>query len=220
MSNTTLIIGASGSGKSTSLRNLDPKSTFILNVLDKPLPFKGYKKLYKAITGWDDTKGNYFASDDWQRIIKCIRMVNADRPDIETLIIDDFQYVLGNEFMRRAAEKGYDRFTDIAQHAWLIISELTATRPSLYSFVLSHSDVDQNGQYKCKTIGKMLDDKITLEGMFTIIFHSLATDGDFKFLTQNDGSHVAKSPLGMFTERLIDNDLTEIIDKIKMYEDD
>lgn len=218
MSNTILIIGQSGSGKSTAIRTLNPKSTFIINVLDKQLPFKRYKKNYIHIHGWDDKSGNYFASDDWQRIIKCIRMVNNERHDIDVIILDDFQYVLGNEFMRRAAEKGYDRFTDIAQHAWLIIRELTSTRASLCSFVLSHSDVDQNGQYKCKTIGKMLDDKITLEGMFTIILHSLATDGDFKFLTQNDGTHIAKSPLGMFSERLVDNDLFMVIEKMKLYE--
>lgn len=217
MSNATLIIGPSGSGKSTAIRNLNPKTTFCINVLDKPLPFKAYKKYYKAIEGWNDKEGNYYSSDDWQRIIRCIKMVNEDRPEIDVLIIDDFQYLLANEFMRRAAEKGFDRFTDIAQHAWLVIKEITATRPDLYCFVLSHSESDQNGLMKCKTIGKMLDDKITLEGMFTVCLHALMIDGEFKFLTQYDGSHVCKSPCEMFPDKYIDNDLKEIKEKMELY---
>lgn len=217
MSNCTLIIGESGSGKSTSLRNLNHKETFICGVLDKPLPFRGYKSNYHAITGWDDKKGNYFSTDDYARLIKCIRMVNEHRPEIQSLIIDDFQYLMCNEFMRRASERGYERFTDIAQHAWLVIQELTATREDLFCYVLSHSDADQNGRMKAKTIGKMLDDKITLEGMFTQVFHSQIIDGGYKFLTQNNGSHLAKSPLGMFSDQYIDNDLVLIQEKMKDY---
>ncbi len=217
MSNATLIIGSSGSGKSTSLRNLNPKTTFCINILDKPLPFKAYKKHYIPINGWNDKSGNYFTSDDWQRILRCIKMVNEDRPEITTLVIDDFQYLLANEFMRRAAEKGFDRFTDIAQHAWLVIREITSTREDLYCYVLSHSEADQNGNMKCKTIGKMLDDKITLEGMFTVCLHALIVDSEFKFLTQHDNSHVAKSPLEMFTEKYIDNDLNIIKQQMIAY---
>src|ERR1700684_577226 len=107
MSDSILIIGPSGSGKSSSLRNLDPNKTFVLSVIDKPLPFKGYTKHYKAIKNWDDTEGNYFASDDWQRILKCLRMVNSNRPDITVMVIDDIQYILANEFMRRSSELGF-----------------------------------------------------------------------------------------------------------------
>jgi len=216
MSNTTLIIGQSGSGKSTSLRNLDHKKTFCINILDKPLPFRGYKSHYRPLTK-DNPEGNYYATDDYGLIIRAIRAVNDKRPEITNLIIDDFQYILANEFMRRALEKGFDKFSDIAQHAWLVIKELTNTRPDLYCFVLSHSDSDQNGQVKCKTIGKMLDDKITLEGMFTIILHALIVDGDYRFLTQHDGVHVAKSPMQMFDEKFIDNDLNWVVEKMNDY---
>lgn len=211
MSNATLIIGQSGTGKSTSLRNLDYKCTFILNVLDKPLPFRGYKAHYNS------ENKNYYATDDWAKLCEYIRAIDERRPEIKTLVIDDFQYLLANEFMRRALEKGFDKFSDIAQHAWMVIKTLTSTRSDLYCFVLSHSDSDGLGKVKCKTIGKMLDDKITLEGMFTIVLHSLLVDDKYMFLTQNDGTHLAKSPLDMFDDKYIDNDLQIVMDKMKLY---
>ena len=215
MSNTTLIIGESGTGKSTSLRNLDPKETFVINVLDKPLPFRGYKAHYKPMTK-SNPEGNYYATDDFNLLLRCINAVN-ERIEIKNLIIDDFQYIMGNEFMRRALEKGFDKFSDIAQHAWSIIKALTQTRSDLYCFVLSHSDSDAQGRMKCKTIGKMLDDKITLEGMFTIILHTQIVDGEYRFLTQNNGTHIAKSPLYMFEDKLIDNDLQMVRKKMIEY---
>lgn len=217
MSNTSLIIGESGTGKSTSLCNLDPKETFIINVLDKPLPFRGYKQSYKRIASWEDKEGNYYASDDYQKLIKCIRTVNLMRPDIKNLIIDDWQYTMCNEFMRRATETGFTKFTEIGQHAWSIIKELTACRDDLDCFVLSHSDTDANGKYKCKSIGKMLDEKITIEGMFTIVLHTQIMDGAYRFLTQNDGSHIAKSPQGMFDEKYIKNDLAFVKQQMTSY---
>ncbi len=217
MSNTSLIIGESGTGKSTSLCNLDPKETFIINVLDKPLPFKGYKKNYTPLTGWDDMIGNYYASDDYQKIINCIKFINTKRPEIKNLVIDDWQYTMCNEFMRRATENGFAKFTEIGQHAWMIIKSLTDCRNDLYCFVLSHSDTDSNGKYKCKSIGKMLDEKITIEGMFTVVLHTQVMDGQYRFLTQNDGSHIAKSPMGMFDEMYIPNDLISVKAQMNNY---
>ena len=214
MSNTTLIIGESGTGKSTSIRNLNPEETYILNVLDKPLPFKGYKSKYNS------ERKNYYASDNYRMILGCIEAVDKKKPEIKVLIIDDFQYVMANEFMNRALEKGFDKFSDMANHAWSIIKALTVTREDLHCFVLSHSDADQHGKMKCKTIGKMLDDKITLEGMFTCVLHSQIVDGQYKFLTQNNGTHLAKSPMGMFDEMHIDNDLQYIHEKMICYFED
>lgn len=217
MSNTVLVIGPSGSGKSTSLRNLDPTSTFIINVLDKPMPFKGHGKNYVSIANGNEEKGNYYATDDWDKIIRCIKLIDKKRPDIKTLIIDDLQYIMANEFMRRATEKGYEKFTEMAQHIWEIINNLASTRNDLFSFVLCHSEIDSLGVSKVKTIGKLLDDKITLEGMFTCVFHSKIDNGAYKFMTQSDGFHIAKSPLGMFDEILVDNDLSIIREKISSY---
>ena len=217
MSNTVLIIGRSGSGKSSSLRNLDPKSTFIISVLDKPLPFKAYKKLYVPIKGWDDKEGNYLATDDWQRIIKCIQMIDKNRPEITTLIIDDIQYVLANEFMKRSAERGFDKYSEMGMHYWSIINASMNCRSNLLTFFLSHNEIDANGQSKVKTIGKLLDEKITIEGLFTTVLHTQVNDDEYLFLTQSDGTHNAKSPLGMFDEKLIDNDLSLVINKLNEY---
>lgn len=215
MSNTVLIIGESGSGKSYSLSNLKPEETFVINVLDKPLPFRGFKRKYIQCSE-GATKGNYFSTDKAEYIKKIIDVIDKKRPDIKNIILDDFQYIMGNEFMNRADEKGYQKFTDIGKNAWSIIRSLIAARADLDCFVLSHSEKDQDGKSKCKTIGKMLDDKITLEGMFTVILHTVVTDSSYHFLTANNGTNVAKSPMGMFKDVLIENDLQAV--KLSMAE--
>ncbi len=216
MAKVTLVIGQSGTGKSTSIRNLDEKETFIINVLDKPLPFKGFNKKYVRASK-DNLNGNYSSGDDYLSIIKFIRYVDKSMPQIKNVIVDDFQYVMANEFMRRASEKGFDKFTEIAQHAWKIIEAATLSRDDLFFFFLSHSEEDLSGRMKCKTIGKMLDDKITLEGMFTTVLHSMVYDGKYKFLTQNSSNCIAKSPMGMFDEISIENDLLFVKSKMKEY---
>lgn len=217
MSNSILILGPSGSGKSTSLRNLDPSTTFVISILDKPLPFKGYKKNYKPLSSWDDTEGNYLATDDWSRVIRCIAMINKVRLDIQTLVIDDLQYILANEFMRRTGERGFDKYSELANHYWQIITAACSCRDNLTSIFISHNEIDNNGKSKIKTIGKLLDEKITIEGMFTIVLHSVIIDNQFKFMTQNDGNHSCKSPIGLFDDFLIDNDLQFIIEQVKQY---
>jgi len=216
MSNTVLIIGQSGSGKSTSLRTLDPKSTFIINVLDKALPFRGFKKNYQAVTK-ENKQGNYFSANDWTHVVRCINMVDKERPDITTLIIDDWQYILAYEFMRRVSEKGFDKFSELANHGWSTINACLMTRPNLTCFILAHSDVDNTGRSKCKTIGKMLDEKITIEGLFNTVLHSRVVDGEYLFQTQYDGEYLAKSPIEMFDNFLIPNDLKMVKEKLESY---
>lgn len=216
MSNTVLIIGQSGSGKSTALRTLDPKTTFIINVLNKPLPFKGFKNKYQAVTK-QNPKGNYYSTDNWSHVVKCIEAVSNDRPEITTLVIDDWQYILSYEFMRRVSEKGFDKFSELANHGWSTINACLGTRPTLTNFILSHSDVDSTGRSKCKTIGKMLDEKITIEGLFTTVLHARVVDGEYKFQTQYDGEFLAKSPMEMFSEHLIPNDLLAVKDAVESY---
>jgi hypothetical protein len=224
MSNTVLVIGQSGSGKSTSLRNLDPKTTFIINVLDKPLPFKGFKKNYTDFTK-QNPKGNYYATDNWANLVTCINTINKERLDITTLIIDDWQYILANELMRRTANSSeeknqYQKFTDIALHGWSTINACLGTRPTLMTFIMAHSDTDVTGRSKCKTIGKMLDEKITIEGMFTTVLHSRFVNNEYVFQTQYDGEFLAKSPIGMFKEHLVPNDLVSVKDAVENYFND
>ncbi len=216
MSNTILIIGESGSGKSTSIRNLKSEETFLFNVLDKPLPFRGYKKQYIKTTN-EARKANYLSTDNYGLVIATLKKINEERLEIKNIIIDDFQYIMANEFMKRATERGFDKFTEIGQHAWSIVNTLIGLRENIDCFVLSHTDTDASGRVKPKTIGKMLDDKITLEGMFTVVLHALILEGKYKFLTQNDGIHVAKSPMDMFKNKLIDNDLSYIKEQMTLY---
>ena len=206
MSNATLILGESGTGKSTSLRNLLSSETFIINSIGKPMPFHGFTKNYNA------NNKNYITTDDYSKIINTIFTIgnNEKYSHIKNIIIDDFQYIMANEFMRRASEKGYNKFTEIAQHAYLIVEACLSLRDDLYIFILSHSELGDTGRMKPKTIGKMLDDKITLEGMFTTVMHSCCIDGTYKFITNFDGCHIAKSPMGMFKDIYIENDLLDV----------
>lgn len=219
MSNTSLIIGESGTGKSTSIRNLNPSETFIINVLNKPLPFKGYKSSYTRISP-DAKTGNYYSSDDYQRIEQLIKKINAERLEIKTLIIDDFQYLMANEFMRRALERGYDKFSEIAKNAHGLLKLLPTLRDDLDVFILTHSESNEHGKMKIKTIGKMLDEKITIEGMYAMVLQTELTDGDYHFITQGDARHIAKSPMGLFPTRNIPNDLQFVKDEMHKYYDE
>lgn len=217
MSNASLIIGESGTGKSTSIRNLKPEETFIINVCNKPLPFRGYKSKYKSIKGWDDKEGNYYASNDYQKILRCLKMVDQNRLEIKNLIIDDFQYIMCAEFMNRVTERGYDKFSEIGQHAYYIIDLLPTLRDDLNCFVLSHSEPNEHGKMKAKTIGKLLDEKVVLEGRFTMVLQTEISESGYRFLTQGDARHIAKSPMDMFEDKYIPNDLAYVIERMNAY---
>jgi hypothetical protein len=216
MSNTVLVIGESGAGKSTSLRNLKPEETFILNVLGKPFPFRGASKVYTKLSE-DRTTGNLFSTDDNDRVLKAIRFVDAKRPEIKNLVIDDFSYLMTNEYMNRSSERGFDKYSEMAKNAWEIIQNLNATRADLNCFVIAHSETDELGRVKCKTIGKVLSNKVILEGMVTCVMHAVIVEGNYKFLTQDNGTYLAKSPMGMFKDRFIDNDLAIVKDAMEKY---
>ena len=215
--NSILIIGESGTGKSTSIRSLNPSTTFIINTINKPFPFKGGQENYKIATK-ENPEGNVFATDNASTILRVIDKINKNRPDVQTMIIDDFQYIMSNEFMRRALEKGFDKFSEIGQNAWAIINALNACRDNLATIVLSHSEINETtGKAKCKTIGRMIDDKVCLEGMFTVVLQSVIVDGQYKFMTQHDGTSIAKSPLGMFDSKFIPNDLETVLNAVRNY---
>jgi hypothetical protein len=122
--------------------------------------------------------------------------------------------------MRRSSERGFDKYSELANHYWQIISMASNCRSDLLSVFISHNEIDNNGKSKVKTIGKLLDEKITIEGMFTTVLHSIVIDSEFKFMTQSDGFYTAKSPIGMFSSLLIDNDLLQVKKQIESYFDD
>lgn len=193
-----LILGESGTGKSASLRNFDASEIKVINVEGKPLPFKN--------------KFEVFSSDNYVKILK--EMQATDKP---VIVIDDAQYLMANEFMRRATERGYDKFTEIAQNFWNLVNKVKELPNNQIVYFLAHIERDQNGNEKIKTIGKLLDEKITVEGMFTIVLKTNVTDGVYSLLTQNSGHDTVKSPIGMFSNFAIDNDLKYVDDKIRNY---
>lgn len=212
MSETVLVIGESGTGKSSSIRNLNPVETFIINVLDKTLPFKNSRKIYVQKEG-----GNYFSTDKAEKIIDIAKHISMKRPEIKNLVIDDYQYIMANEFMKRADEKGYGKFSEIGQKGWSVVNEISKLRSDLDCFVLSHNEIGDDGRSRCKVIGKMMTNHITLEGMFSIILHTVIKDGKYKFITNGDDTKTAKTPMGMFNELFIDNDLSFVKQKMSEY---
>lgn len=212
MGNAILILGESGTGKTTSLRNLDHNETYIISSIDKPLPFRGYKNKYIMKEG-----GNFAISDNPNKICRLIDNISQSRPDIKNLVIDDFQYILSNEYMRRAKEVGFGKFMDIGLSAFNIITKASEVRSDLNIIIIGHSSKDKDGQCRLKTVGNMIDDKITFEGRFTIVLHTMIDDGNYKFLTQHNGYLLAKSPMGMFDSLIIDNDLKYVFQKVKEY---
>lgn len=196
------ILGRSGTGKSFSMRNFDKGKLGVINVQGKILPFKGSGK-FEIIN-----------TDDSAKIVKGIEDLSKK---YHSIVVDDFQYVMANEFMRRAAERGYDKFTEIARHAWDIADCVRMLPNDVIVYVMCHTDSDQDGFEKLKTIGKLLDEKIVLEGMSTIVLKTAVSDGQYMFLTQNNGKDTVKSPEGMFPAYAIDNDLNYVDQKIRSY---
>lgn len=228
--NTLCIYGESGSGKSTSLRNMNPESTFIISTTGKPLPFRNWKKKYIPfnINKEDKTvSGNYYVSSNWESILKILKIINSKMPHIETVVIDDMQYILSYEFVDRATEVGYGKFSELAQHLMEILRYAEQMREDCTMVFLTHSEnvgTEIDPKYVIKTIGKLLAEKVTLEGLFTYIFFTKVEEGDdgkmqYKLVTNNDGKCLAKTPLDMFEELEIDNDLAQILDVIKEYND-
>lgn len=216
MSNSILILGESGTGKSTSLRNLPHNETMLINVLGKPLPFRGSKSKYKPLSP-DGLSGNYYASDDPLKIQKLIRKVNDARPDIKYLILDDFGFTISHSFMAKCHINGFGKFSDIARETFGIFQAIQGMRDDLTCIVIMHTELDQNGKHKAKTIGKAIDNYVNIEGTFTYVFHALTSEGNYFFLTNNDGQHTCKTPMGCFEELKIDNDLKQVIETIKAY---
>lgn len=229
MAKATLIIGASGSGKSTSISELDPSSTFIISVQNKPLPFPGSGKNYKRVdlSKGPPKEGNLVVTNNPQVIKKVIEYIDAERPDIKTLVLDDWQYVAATEFMQKAEQKGYDKFTSIGKNIWMLADlPNNLQRDDLDLFYLTHSESSYDEatgaqKLKAKTVGKLVDNVLTLEGMFTTVLYTNVEKTKeglrYSFITQNDGSSTAKSPMGMFKELEIPNNLNIVKKAIHEY---
>ena len=213
------IIGPSGEGKSTSIRTLNPEETIIIGVAGKELPFKGASKMYSL------EKKNYVEISTSKEIVDLLKNISDKGAHVKNIVIDDIQYVMGFEFMKRATEIGYTKFSQIGQNMFNILSAARGLRRDLKIFCLGHSEAVEDGgeivSYKLKTIGKMLDNNINLEGLFTICLYTYVEDGkngaEYYFVTNRHKKRPAKSPMGMFDDTLIANDLKMVSEKIDEY---
>lgn len=194
-----LILGESGSGKSASMRNFKPGEIGIINVSGKPLPFRNQLKTVNT--------------DNYEDIVKTIIAAKA-----KALVIDDAQYLMANEFMRTAKVTGYQKFTDLALNFWKLIQVvINNLPPDKIVYFMAHVERDANGNEKMKTIGKLLDEKITIEGLFIIVLKTVVQDRHYQFATQTNGQDTVKTPMGMFDDLLIENDLKMVDSAIREY---
>lgn len=200
MSISTLIIGESGTGKTCSARNLNPKKTLLIQPVRKPLPFPA--------KDWREGKGgNIYVCDDADKVI--LAMHKAPH---EIIVIDDFQYFLLSPYMSRRNEKSYEKFSAIAGIGYDIAKAASSLDENKRVYILGHSATDDFGNIRVKTIGKMLDSVIVLEGLFTTVLRTRVdpANGGYFFRTQNDGTDTVKSPLGMFEYPEIENDIASV----------
>ena len=189
-----LLIGTSGSGKSTSLRNFKREEVAVVNVLGKPLPFKSDIKAPKC--------------DDYKTIIQAIKQTKK-----KTIVIDDAGYLITNEFMQNASIKGYDKYNTMANNFFDFINEIKKIDGGKTIYIVMHEDTGEDGEIKPKTIGKLLDEKVNLQGMFTVCIRSAYDNGNYIFRLKTNGQDCVKTPFGMFENETMENDL-KAFDKI------
>ena len=193
-----LILGESGSGKSTSMRNLDPEKVGIFNVAGKPLPFrKSLKRIDRAGYG------------------EIHRVLSENKS--HAYVVDDANYLMAFENFAKARMSGYGKFTDMAVNFEQLLEAANPTDSDTIVYFMMHPDYDEAGRMKPKTIGKMLDNQLTVEGMFPIVLLAERDDQGYCFVTQSDGTTPVKAPMGMFGEARIDNDLKAVDTAIRGY---
>ena len=207
MSIASMVLGQSGTGKSASLRNFNPEEVLLIQAVKKPLPFRSstWVACNKA-----NPAGSILVTDSAPVI--CGAMQRTSKPII---VIDDFQYILANEFMRRVLDnetgnQAFAKYNEIARHAWDILMMAGKLPDSTRVYILAHTQQDDNGHIKAKTIGKLLDEKITMEGLLTIVLRTTVINGQYLFCTQNNGMDTVKTPMGMFEGEHIPNDLAAV----------
>lgn len=224
MANVCMILGPSGTGKSTSIKGLDPKETVVLNVLRKRLPFKGSNNIYNA------ENKNLFPIDDYTQIVNLLETINKKAPHVKNVIIEDMTYIMRKEFFKRAKETGYGKFTEIAQHFQQVISTCESMRDDVNVFFILHSEAIQSDKttigYKVSTVGAMIDSQYNPVEVVPMVLYSAIKFDDkgnasYGFYTHRcmEGTVEipAKSPDGLFEEDFIPNDLGLVVKSMNEY---
>lgn len=236
---TIMICGESSTGKTQcffknkqlGIDGLPPEQTFIISLQKNELPMRGWRKHYSLFSK-ENPKGNFLISDNINIISNIIKYINANRPDIKYLIIDDFTYLIANEYMRRNKEKSFDKFLDIGNMAFTLLNQcIKDTRDDIYVFITSHSEPQTDpitgmSIAGIKTIGKMLSEKYNIAGLFNYLLFSASELVDTEegskinkyFITNSDGSNISKTPQGVFNSIKIPNDAAYIVHCIEDYE--
>jgi hypothetical protein len=197
-----LVMGESGTGKSTSMRNCNPDTTAVVNPVGKPLPFKGKFSMLNSET-------------ESRKICKFMKEQAAAGKKL--LVVDDFQYILSVPYMNRIKESGWDKWNDFGANYFEIIEVCKELPDDVVVAYMTHTETLENGVTTIKLIGKLLREKITIEGLFTIVLRTGVNEGKYYFYTQNSGKDTVKSPMGMFPAYAIDNDLNYVADKIRNF---
>lgn len=204
MAQMLLVMGESGTGKSTSLRNCDPATTAVVNPVGKQLPFKASMKFEMLNSEVESRK-----------ICKFMKEQAASGKKL--LVVDDFQYILSVPYMNRIKENGWDKWNDFGANYFEIIEVCKELPDDVVVAYMTHTETLENGVTTIKLIGKLLREKITIEGLFTIVLRTGVNEGKYYFYTQNSGKDTVKSPMGMFPAYAIDNDLNYVADKIRNF---
>lgn len=228
MANLICLAGLSNSGKSTSLRTLDSKSTFIISCTNKQLQIPGFRKKYPKVEVKEGKLiGNWLVSNNYAQIEKILKAINKTRPDIKVIILDDINYLLSNETFENAQTKGYEKFTILAKNYYDLLTECQLLNDNLTVVVISHIEnfgTDLDPQFRLWTTGKMLTNQINLDGMFSYIIYSeryIDDDDDevhYRFKTRTDGNDTCRSVAGCFAEKYVEPDMKAIIDRINTFE--
>lgn len=208
------IMGESGAGKTTSTRNLDPASTYYIDCDKKGLSWRGWKQQYNT------EHKNYYCTDNQAKVLQIMQVINNDRPHIKTVVVDTLNGIMVADEMRRSREKGFDKWLDLAVSVYNIIDYALTMREDITVVFIFHSQTvrDDSGYLftSIKTNGQKLS-KIGLETKLPIVLYAKCVDGQYLFETQANFS-TAKSPMGLFSEKTIPNDIAKVIEAVEEYE--
>ena len=214
------IVGATGTGKSTAIKHLNPEETYIINVAKKELPFKGSEKLYNV------ENKNYKEVEDANEISRLLKVISEKAPHIKNIIIEDSNYIMGFNMVNKATEVGFTKFSVMAKDMVDLFRTARQLREDITVFYLTHPEEVMDGQdvigYKIKTAGKLIDNQVLLEGLLTVCHYTLVEENkdgtaNYQFVTNRYRKYPAKSPDGMFQELKIPNNLQMVAESLTNY---